>query len=355
MLFTASTIKDSPGNVSFFVEANLASGVDHMFVFLDAPKEAGQREVAEALGAHDRVTCIPATRAGWWADDRPANLNVRQRINANWVRTVLEPFGWAEWLFHVDGDEVAAVDREALEQVPAEAGAVWLEPLEAVSQLAPTERPTRFKRLLDDAELNLLHVLQAVDAPTNQAYFHGHLMGKTGVRPGSGLGLSLHDAVGPTGHGVPGHRDPRLRLLHYDAISGEEFIRKWNALAGAGHTRYRPSRAPTARALKTLVARDLPAETRERYLRRIYELTTLDDVDLLADLGLLVEVDPVRGGAVPRDLPDGAAAQLAERVGALREGPKRDYFVVDKDKDQHLVPDGRPALRQRVRRLVRGH
>jgi hypothetical protein len=354
MLFTVSTIKDSPGNVSFFVEANLASGIDHMFVFLDAPKEDEQREVAAALAGHDHVTCLPTTRAGWWGDDRPANLNVRQRINANWVRTVLEPFPWAEWLFHVDGDEVAAVDREALAAVPAEAGAVWLEPLEAVSQLAPTERPTRFKRLLDDAELNLLHVLQAVDAPTNQAYFHGHLMGKTGVRPGSGLGLTLHDAVGGSGHAVPGHRDPRLRLLHYDAVSGEEFIRKWNALARAGHTRYRPSRAPTARALKTLVTRDLPEETRARYLRRIYELTTLDDVDLLADLGLLVDVDPVRGGAEPRPFPAGGAEQLAERVEQLREAPKREFFVTDVDKDQHLAPDGRPALRQRVRRLVRG-
>lgn len=355
MLFTVSTIKDSPGNVSFFVEANLASGVDHMLVFLDAPKDDGQREVAEALAAHDHVTCLPTTRAGWWADDRPANLNVRQRINANWARTLLEPFEWAEWLFHVDGDEVAAVDRTALAEVPAEAGAVWLEPLEAVSQLAPGERPTRFKRLLDEAELNLLHVLEAVDAPTNQAYFHGHLMGKTGVRPASGLGLSLHDAVGPSGHGVPGHRDPRLRLLHYDAVSGEEFIRKWSALARAGHTRYRPSRAPTARALRTLVTMDLPEEARERYLRRIYELTTLDDVDLLADLGLLVEVDPQRGGATPRPFPAGAAGQLAERVERLRGGPKRDYFVVDKDKDQLLARDGRPALRHRVRRLVRGH
>ena len=45
MLFTASTLKDSPENVRFFVAANLASGVDHMFVFLDGgqPDAAGWR------------------------------------------------------------------------------------------------------------------------------------------------------------------------------------------------------------------------------------------------------------------------------------------------------------------------
>ena len=77
-------------------------------------------------------------------------------------------------------------------------------------------------------------------------------MGKSGVRPGSGLGLSLHGAVSPDGP-PPRHEDPRLRVLHYDAPSGEEFVRKWTAFAQAGPARYRPSRAPSARALRTLV------------------------------------------------------------------------------------------------------
>jgi hypothetical protein len=137
-------------------------------------------------------------------------------------------------------------------------------------------------------------------------------------------------------------------VLHYDAPSGEEFVRKWTALASAGPARYRPSRQPSARALKTLLSGDLPPATREKYLRRIYELTTRDDVETLAELGLLVEADPQRGGLEPRPLPPGAAEQLAQRVAELAEGPKAGYYVED------AAPAGRPAgAKEGLKRLVR--
>lgn len=327
MILTASTIKDSPENVRFFVAANLASGVDHMFVFLDAPKEPGQPEIAAELAEHPHVTCIPTGRKTWWTDGRPQSLNVRQRINANWVRRVLEPFDWAEWLFHVDGDEVARVDREALAEVPAGVDAVRLPPWEAVSQWSQPERPTRFKRLLDDGDLNLLQVLGTIGEATNQAYFHGHVMGKSGVRPGSGLALTLHEAISADGERQPRHEDERLSVLHYDAPSGEEFVRKWTALAQAGPARYRPDRAPAARALRALTASDLPDDVRATYLRRIYDLTTRDDVETLADLRLLVEHDPLQVGATPRPFPAGAAEQLAARVAELSAEPKGGFYV----------------------------
>ncbi|WP_432479388.1 glycosyltransferase family 2 protein [Nocardioides sp. GXQ0305] len=349
MLFTATTLQDSPDNVRFFVAANLASGVDHMFVFLDSPREPGQQEVADFLESHDRVTYL-RTGKGWWGGDRPSGLNVRQRVNANWARAVLEPFDWAEWLFHLDGDEVALLDPAALAAVPDDVDAVWLPPLEAVSQLRPEERPTRFKRLLDRDDLNLLRVLGVLESPTNQAYFHGHVMGKSGVRPGSGLGLTLHDAVSPDGVPQPRHSAEVLRLLHYDAVSGEAFVRKWSALARAGHARYRASRAPTARALKTLVDKDLSEEVREKYLHKVYELTTLDDVDLLDELGLLEEVDPEQGGSTPRDLPAGGADALAARVEELRAAAKRPYYVADAPRS---APDLPAAARRGVRRLRR--
>jgi len=350
MLFTASTLKDSPENVRFFVSANLAAGVDHMFVFLDSPREPDQQQVADFLDAHARVTCVRAG-SGWWGEDRPAGLNVRQRINANWARSVLEPFDWAEWLFHIDGDEVALLERTALASVPSGTDAVWLPPLEAVSEPRPEARPTLFKRLLDDADLNLLHVLDALPAPTNQAYFHGHVMGKSGVRPASGLGLTLHDAVSPDGVSQPRHQDPEVRLLHYDAVSGEEFVRKWSALAGAGHARYRASRAPMARALKTLVEKDVPAAVRERHLHRIYDLTTRDDVALLAELGLLEQVVPDALGRAPRDLPEGAAGRLAARVEELRHEPKRPFYVAEAAPARDAAAAG--ATRRGARRLRR--
>lgn len=352
VLLTVSTVKDSVDNVAFFVAANLASGVDHMFVFLDAPAEPEQREVAASLAEHPHVTCLPTTRRDWWLEERPAGLNVRQRTNAGWVRALLEPFAWAEWLFHVDGDEVACLDRDALGAVPAGTDAVWLPPWEAVSQWRPDGgpggRPQLFKRLLDDADLTLLHVLGRVPEPTNQAYFHGHVMGKSGVRPGSGLGLTLHDAVGPDGAKVERHEDPRLKVLHYDAPSGEEFVRKWTALAHAGPARYRASRAPVAKALRHLVDLDLPDDVRAKYLREVYEATTRDDVETLGELGLLETADPTSAPASqPRQIDPADADRLAERIAEMRTLPKQQFLAGDK-------PDAAPAgRRDQLKRLAR--
>ena len=182
MLLTVSTIRDSLPNVRRFVAANLASGVDHMVVFLDAPKDPGQDEVRAELSAHPHVTCVPTGRASWWLDDRPAGLNVRQRINANVALDALRGLPWAEWLFHVDGDEVARVDPALLAAVPASTDTIRLDPLEAVSRWHIEAPPTRFKRLLDQHDLSLLFTLGLVAEPSNAAYFHGHIKGKSGVR-----------------------------------------------------------------------------------------------------------------------------------------------------------------------------
>jgi hypothetical protein len=347
MFFTASTVKDSLENVEFFVTANLASGVDHMFVFLDAPGDPDQKAVAARLAQHPHVTCIRTRKRDWWSDGRPRSLNVRQRTNANWTREVLAPLPWAEWLFHIDGDEVACLDRDALASVPDDLDGVWLSPWEGVSEWAPARRPTQFKRLLDEAELNLLHVLGAIPEPSNQAYFHGHVLGKSGVRPRSGLGLTLHDAVSDDGRRQPRYEDPRLHVLHYDAPSGEEFVRKWTALARAGPTRYRRSRSGPARAIRTLLAHDLPDETRAKYLRRLYELTTRDDVDVLVELGLLVESDPVAGGPTARTLSDDQAKALAARVAELSSSPKAPFFI---DDPEPRASGRRAGLLRRVRR-----
>lgn len=345
MLVTASTVKDSAENLSFFVAANLASGVDHMLVFLDAPRADGQVEAAALLDDHPKVTCVRAGGPGWWQGDRPANLNHRQRINANWAKQVvaeaLHPAGGdarearpRPWLFHIDGDEVLRVDRARLDAVPADALTVRLAPLEAVARAGATQRATVFKRMLDDDELNLLHVLGAIDAPTNQSYFHGHVMGKSGVRIDSDLALTLHDAVTPSGARVEGLQDAGLGLLHYDAPTDREFIRKWTALAAAGPARYRADRRATVAALRTLAGRDLPVEVREKYLRRIYEDQIADDVELLSDLGLLVEHDPLTPSAARRaEIPDSVRGSIEDRARGLAEVPKQSYLVLDNAKD----------------------
>ncbi len=353
MLVTASTVLDEPANVEQFVQRNCASGVDHMIVFLDDPHAAGQTEVRSMLGEHPHVTCVPTDEA-WWLGDRPHQLNVRQRINANLALHLLADLDEAQWLFHVDGDEVAVLDRDALDAVPVGVDSVWLTPWEAVSRPDAHEPPTLFKPLLGDDDLQLLTVLGVVAEPTNQAYFHGHLLGKSGVRPGSGLRLALHDPVDPDGRRVPleqRHRDDRLHLLHYDAVSGEEFVRKWSAMVAAGPVALRKDRAPLARALRTLLAKDLDEQTRAQLLRRLYAETTQDDVETLGALGLLRHTDPLRGGLRPRSFSPAALALLRRRLDEAAAAPKRPFHVNhgrgdgEGDKDQ---PGALGRLRRRL-------
>ena len=352
MLFTASTVKDSPENTRFFVAANLASGVDHMVVFLDDPRDPVQQDVAAELAAHPHVTCLPTDR-GWWQGDRPNRLNVRQRINANLVVALLADVPDAQWVVHVDGDEVVHADADALASVPPDTGALWLSPLEAVSTLEAPQRPTLFKRLLEAEDLQLLTVLGVLDAPTNQSYFHGHVLGKSGVRPRAGLHLTLHDSVHPDGRRLRSperFEHPGLSVLHYDAVSGQEFIRKWTAMVAAGPTSLRPDRAPVAMALRSLVGKDLDPAVAETYLRAVYERTTQDAVETLADLQLLEQVDPTQGTHRPAEMGGATRSAFEQGLDRLREEPKRPFHINHSEPEAAEEAGTLDRLRRRIGR-----
>ena len=135
MIVTASTVKDSPENLRTFVARNLAGGVDHLAVFVDD----GDAEVVAALAAEPHVTPVAAT-GEWWQGKRPVQLNARQRINANVLKTLLLPLGGVEWIFHIDADEVLLVDAEALAALPADVEVTRALPYEAVSREAVARR-----------------------------------------------------------------------------------------------------------------------------------------------------------------------------------------------------------------------
>ena len=325
MLFTASTVKDTLPNVQRFVAGNLAGGVDHLFVFLDA----ADPEVRAFLDEHPHVTCV-RTDKSWWHGDRPEQLNVRQRINANVVKALLSRFDWADWVFHIDADEIVQIDREVLTRVPAETRVVKLAPLEAVSRKHWDGDPTWFKRLLDKDDLVLLQTLGVLDKPSNGAYFHGHVDGKSGVRPCLDLWLTLHHGVDADRNEVASYSHDGLRLLHYESFSGEDFVRKWTSILAAGPmANFRPAREPTAVALRTLIGKGLTEEQAAPYLMRIFERTTEDDFETLRDLGLLVEADPRAGTHRPEEFPAGAREQMTEVLGRLAAEPKRPFHTAE--------------------------
>jgi len=338
LVVAASTIKDTLPNVERYVDGNLAGGADHLVVFLDVPHDAATPEVREFLDAHPHVTCV-VTGEAWWADKRPEQLNTRQRINANVVKALLSTQDWADWVFHIDGDEIVQLDRAVLDAVPAGTRAVKLAPLEAVSRRSWDGDPTWFKRLLDKDDLVLLHTLGTVAKPSNGAYFHGHVDGKSGVRPTIDLWLTLHHVVDATKDEVASFTDPALRLLHYESFSGEDFVRKWTSILAAGPmANFRPAREPTAIALQTLIGKGLTPEQAEPYLMRIFERTTEDDFDTLHDLGLLEQVDPRAGSHVPAAHAD-VADRLADLLDRVATAPKHPFHPGKPPERVHKILD----------------
>ncbi|MBF4768191.1 glycosyltransferase family 2 protein [Nocardioides agariphilus] len=322
LVVLASTVKDTLANVQRYVEGNLAGGADHVVVFLDAPEDPATPDIRAYLAAHPHATDVLCD-SSWWVDKRPEQLNTRQRINANVVKALLSTVSWADWVFHVDGDEVVQISRPALSSVPASQLAVNLAPLEAVSRKQWDGDPTWFKRLLEPEDLTLLKTLGAIERPANGALFHGHVEGKSGLRPTTDLWLALHHVVDADKHEVAPFTHPGLRVLHYESYSGEDFVRKWTSILAAGPTpAFRPAREPTAVALQALIGKGLTPEQAEPYLMRIFERTTEDDFDTLRDLGLLEHIDPRAGTHQPADLPDGSLATLLD---AVRPEPKRPF------------------------------
>lgn len=322
MILTVSTVKDTRANVERFVAGNLAGGVDHMVVLLDGPDP----EVETWLAAHEHVTHVVAD-AAWWGE-RPDDLNDRQRIGANLVKALCTELPGVEWIFHIDADEICQIDRSVLAAVPAEYDAVRLKPLEAVSRKHWDAHPTWFKRLLGERDLKLLEVLGVIAKPANGQLFHGHVEGKTAVRPRLDRWLTIHRTVDEKRDEVPHYEAKGLRVLHYESWSGEDFVRKWSAIIGAGpQISLRPVRERTKAAVQALAGKQLSPEVREKYLMRIFEQTTEDDFETLRDLGLLVEVDPTQGTHRPASLGTDDRARLEQLLAAAAGHDKQPFNV----------------------------
>lgn len=340
MIFTVSTVMDSRQNVQRFVEGNLSSGADHMFVFLDADDE----EVRRYLLDQPHVTTV-VTDDAYWGGDRPDNLNHRQVINANLVNCLLASLPWARWLAHIDGDECLDIERDALLGLRPAVRAVHLRSLESVSEEEPSDTQW-FKRLLDQADLALLTSLGVIPEPDNRRYFSGHVVGKTAVRPALDLTLGLHR---PKRWGKPlkMHAGP-FHVLHYESFSMEEFVRKWTAQLSGGAPNVKPKRALVAGAIAAVLRNEhLDEQAKTRHLQGIYQRHVQDPVDLLLELGLLVTPREELHGHQPADLGEIRRLELDVVWQQLLTADKR-VFGPDPDSPRllRLMRDVAAALRE---------
>jgi hypothetical protein len=290
VIIAAATVKDSRENVEKFVARNLRGGIDHVVVFLDAPAA----DIEEFLDAQADVTAVRAY-GEWWVGNRPDDLNERQVCNNGLVSRAVAGLAWVEWMFVLDGDEVARIDRTVLDGFDPGTRAVQLLPLEAVSRMDAHEDPTWFKRRPTQDELVLLKLLGVLPEAKLRAYFRGHASGKPGLRPAPGYALGVHHVVDTsTAERVPARTDAGLTMLHYESHNGREFVRKWRALLGSGSDNIRQTgrRSSLARSISTVLDLPVPESETTALLEELYRASALDDVETLSRLGLLVEADP---------------------------------------------------------------
>lgn len=311
-------VRDTAANLRRFADGNLAHGIDHLLVVHDGPPTA---DVLELLAARPDVTLVVADEQ-WWLDDRLDLLNARQRVVANLARVVSTELGFVDWMFFLDGDEVALLDRGVLAGLPADAPAVRLRPLESVTT-GHGETPALFKRLLDKPELRRLVRAGLIAEPRNQAYFRGHVTGKTGIRPSHEVRSWIHAVVDEAEDKVPLAEDPGLRHLHFESPTYDEFVRKWTALATSGSPP--PVRTTRAEVLETVLSARAEAseEVREQRLRELYERVALDDVATLEAMGLLEHVDVSRPSSAHVPATDEQRAALADALAVAAHLPKR--------------------------------
>jgi len=318
VLASVSTVKDTQPNLRRFVERNLASGIDHMFIFLDAPEARCERYLAD----HPHVTAVVTTET-WWNGARPEGLNRRKITNADVIRALLTRYEWATWLFHIDGDEIVRIDRERVEALGSDVTVLHLQPVEAVSRYRAT-RPRYFKRLLSEDELVLLTALGSLARPDNHEYFHGHVVGKSGMRPALDVYAGTHRPRDESGNVVTGLEADWLAVLHLESPSGAEFVRKWANLSTSGpRPRTRSSRTPLLVAIEALNSLDVEARARKKILAKLYRLTTEDDLPLLRDLGLVESIDLDERRYSPRQLGEPVKAEMALKLAAATSMDKQ--------------------------------
>lgn len=321
MICTVSTVKDSPDNVALLVERNLAAGADHMFVFLDDV----QPEVEEMLASSPFVTPV-AAYGSYWGSWRPPGLNTRQTINANLARVMLAPLGWAQWLFHIDGDESLDIDKDHLTSLDPTIGAVQLQVLEGVSTSDGSARHL-FKRKLDLPELTLLRLLGVIERAENKALFNGYVVGKAGIRPSLDRQLHIHKAKDLDAQELDSYENPCLRVLHFDSVSLVEFRRKWAAHLGAELAATYGAKKDEIRSAVTSVVDNehLDEVQKDRYVARLYERTMQDDVETLDELGFLERPAADRHSHTPARLTDEQQHQIHVLLPLLVASHKDHY------------------------------
>lgn len=354
-IVTVTTLRDTVENVEWFARRNLASGVDHMVVFLDQD----QPDVQELLEATQHVTVVP-TAGRYWRGARPARVSDRLSANADLVNAVACVLPSVRWLFHLDCDETLLFDRDALLDLRHDA--VRFPTLEVVAEREPRPRDAlRFKKVPDETQLLALSAMGAVEEPHLLSYLRGHAVGRSGHVPDLDVRTDVHVAY-RDGQKLDAAVPPGCHLLHYDSWCVRDLAERWADFTPrrAARSTHRESRKQLALAAYAIQHHEALDDAQvEEYLGRLFDRLVADDVEALRRLDLLLE--PPALDATPRGLPGREVRDLRRLLRRFRTRPKdafgRDAAPGSAAEALLAVADevGDDGLAERVRRAVRDH
>lgn len=219
-----------------WVAYHLNSGIDAMHLFFDDPADPA----AELLDDVEQVQVHRCDDKFWslWrrrGDGRPGTVPARQVTILR--RLLREPPSGVDWLVHIDSDELlwsgGDLGGDLSRALDGPAAHVQFLPLEAVPPKPDMADPFREVRLFKEIAIDREEWARRLgaDAPfRGHRFFRGHVRGKPAIRlDGSVPSMRIH---GPSDRvrqrsGFTSEVADKVRLLHYDAGSFDDWRSKW--------------------------------------------------------------------------------------------------------------------------------
>ncbi|MEM1234561.1 MAG: glycosyltransferase family 2 protein, partial [Pseudomonadota bacterium] len=224
------TLADEPSELLLaFAAWHAALGASELHIFLDTP----HRALGKALRTIPGVFVTQCDEMFWDANGGRAPMQTkRQDIIAQMAYAEAE----VDWLAHIDADEFLISNASSLEELKAVPGSVvgmrvpvrervWLSPPETIFDGA-FKVPVPGRLGLDRTILGPL-------SKYTQRGLTGHTRGKTIVRTGRDLVLSIHGPREPETLNLM--ESQSLRLLHFDGLTPFHWLLKRLKYAAMPH------------------------------------------------------------------------------------------------------------------------
>lgn len=261
-----TTVRAPKAILDRFIAHHLSLGAERLFIYFDDPALAWTFD-------DPRVETTVCDDEYWSGGPRPVRVVGRQVVNSNAAKARTR----SEWILHIDADELLRCEggvSDALKGVPADFDSVKVKNVEAVYTTEPTVRTifdtTLFRRPVPQrsrlGNLGLRLVLGDLAEITRWGLF-GHTEGKSFVRVDSEAFVGIHTGKRAGVGRRLKFQSPRLRLLHFDCLSYEEFkvkhMRRIDRTSPVQHL-------PAYRKAQMWLIRDVAQTEGEPGLHRLY-------------------------------------------------------------------------------------